>query len=69
MKLNTAQTLVLSYYGNGITNTSHAQIYGYKAPHAPQPTPPRAHRSRKHWDAQRFSIYRGSRPPVFGGRP
>ena len=31
-------------------------------------TPNKPHRARKHWDALRFSAYRGSRPPVFGGR-
>ncbi len=64
MNINVAQTLVLSFFDRH----DCAGRRSYKAPHAPQPTPNRAHRSRNHWDAQRFSIYRGARPPVFGGR-
>ena len=60
--LNTAQTIILAYYGK------EPIMRSYKAPHANQPTPARQYRWRKFWDKLKFSARIGSRPPVFGGR-
>jgi hypothetical protein len=59
MNPNTAQLLVLSYYGD---------VYRSFPTQKPEGTQPKKRRPRRVWDAQRFSARRGSRPPVFGGR-
>ena len=59
---NTAQTIILGFYGQ------NPIYYDYKALHASQPTPAKKHRLRKHWDSAKFSARLGNRPPVFGGR-
>lgn len=61
--LTKAQTFLLSLF-----QSAAGEFKAYKSPHAPQPTPPRPHRSRKQWEQQKFSARFGTRPPVFGGR-
>lgn len=60
-KMTTAQKLRMTFFGE-------VKVGSYKAPHAPQGTPNKAHRPRKYWDTLKFSARLGLRPPVFGGR-